>query len=270
MTTAPLRSADRLLDLLADRAVAPLSRIEEAELDAMLRCHPDIDTDAMDLAAAAADLALFASAAEPMPESLRAKVSAIGTEWSDAKSRIATSPSLVGRSGRGQGRRSTYAAWTGWIAAAAAVALAFAGWWTRATPVRAPEDGLRILRASATDVQVLEWATGPTDTCPAASGEVIWSPSRQEGYMVFRNMRANNPDTEQYQLWIFDKQRDERYPVDGGIFDIATPGECIVPIRPAVHVNDATLFAVTIERPGGVVVSDRARLPLLAQRKPAG
>jgi anti-sigma-K factor RskA len=88
--------------------------------------------------------------------------------------------------------------------------------------------------------------------------------------MVFRNMRRNDPTTEQYQLWIFDKDRDERYPVDGGVFDITESGECIVPIHAAVQVNEAALFAVTIERPGGVVVSDRSRLPLLAQPKPAG
>ena len=42
-------------------------------------------------------------------------------------------------------------------------------------------------------------------------------------------------------------------------------GEVIVPIRAALPVREATLFAITIERPGGVVVSSRERLPLLAK-----
>ena len=60
---------------------------------------------------------------------------------------------------------------------------------------------------------------------------------------------------------------DERYPVDGGVFDIPVEGmEVLVPIRAAVQVERAMLFAVTVERPGGVVVSDRDRIVLVAQR----
>lgn len=88
--------------------------------------------------------------------------------------------------------------------------------------------------------------------------------------MVFQNMKPNDPYVEQYQLWVFDSKRDERFPVDGGVFNISSTGETIVAIRTAVRVEDATLFAVTIERPGGVVVSDRSRLPLLAQPKKEG
>jgi anti-sigma-K factor RskA len=73
----------------------------------------------------------------------------------------------------------------------------------------------------------------------------------------------------QYQLWIFDKNRDERYPVDGGVFDIP-PGahEVFVPIDARVPVGEAVLFAITVEPPGGVVVSKRDRIALVA--KPAG
>ena len=76
-------------------------------------------------------------------------------------------------------------------------------------------------------------------------------------------MPVNEPSDEQYQLWIFDKNQDEKTPVDGGVFDIASEGEVIVPIRAALKVRDPYLFAVTVEKPGGVVVSSRARLPLL-------
>ena len=52
--------------------------------------------------------------------------------------------------------------------------------------------------------------------------------------------------------------------MDGGVFDVSADGEVIVPIDPKLGVVDPTLFAVTIEKPGGVVVSSRERLPLLA------
>ena len=41
-------------------------------------------------------------------------------------------------------------------------------------------------------------------------------------------------------------------------------GEVIVPINAALPIRDAAAFAVTVEAPGGVVVSDRSRLALLA------
>lgn len=268
MTTSPARRTDRLLDLLADRAVQGLSPGESAELDAFLRGEGAED-DSFDLAAAALSVALVASAPEPMPESARRKLSAMGQAWTaDTAAAIPTGPRTLPFEPARDRRK--YAAWTGWMAAAAAIALALAGWWVRGVGEPSPADSLRLLLARASDVQTVKWAPGPSEAQAAATGEVVWSPSRQEGYMVFRNVKPNDPRLEQFQLWIFDSKRDDKYPVDGGVFDIATSGECIVPIRPGVRVDDAALFAVTIERPGGVVVSDRSRLPLLAQVKRDG
>ena len=71
-----------------------------------------------------------------------------------------------------------------------------------------------------------------------------------------------------YQLWIFDKDRDERYPVHGGVFDVPSgASEAVVRIQPRLSVPNATLFVVTVERPGGVWVSDRSRIPVLAKAK---
>jgi anti-sigma-K factor RskA len=85
--------------------------------------------------------------------------------------------------------------------------------------------------------------------------------------MLFRGLKSNDPSQSQYQLWIFDANRDDRYPVDGGVFDIPAggTGEIIVPISARLNIDKVTLFAITVERPGGVVVSDRSRLPLLAK-----
>ena len=101
------------------------------------------------------------------------------------------------------------------------------------------------------------------------SGEVVWSASTQQGYMRFRGLPANDPRVRQYQLWIFDATQDERYPIDGGVFDIgaATPGangETIVPIAAKLSVREPKLFAVTVEKPGGVVVSGREHIVALA------
>lgn len=98
-----------------------------------------------------------------------------------------------------------------------------------------------------------------------ASGDVVWDPVAQRGYMRFKGLSANDAQQMQYQLWIFDGERDDRYPVDGGVFDIPATGEVVIPIRARLHVGKAALFAVTAERPGGVVVSGRERIVVLAK-----
>ena len=86
--------------------------------------------------------------------------------------------------------------------------------------------------------------------------------------MRFAGLAPNDPTREQYQLWIFDKDRPAETPVDGGVFDVdPATGEVVIAIDPKVRVTDATMFAVTVEKPGGVVVSKRERIPVLA--KPA-
>jgi anti-sigma-K factor RskA len=83
--------------------------------------------------------------------------------------------------------------------------------------------------------------------------------------MVFRGLASNDASAEQYQLWIFDRNQSDAHPIDGGVFDVpAGVDEVIVPIDAKIDVSEAWQFAVTVEQPGGVVVSDRSRLPLLA------
>ena len=81
--------------------------------------------------------------------------------------------------------------------------------------------------------------------------------------MLFEGLPANDPSEGQYQLWIFDPERPADYPVDGGVFD-SSGGSVRVPIDAKLVVNDPSLFAVTYERPGGVVVSTRERLIVTA------
>lgn len=84
--------------------------------------------------------------------------------------------------------------------------------------------------------------------------------------MHIEGLPANDPGTLQYQLWIFDKDRDERYPVDGGVFDIPAGATAVdVPIRATLAVDEPVLFAVTVEKPGGVMVSSRERIVLVAK-----
>ncbi len=110
------------------------------------------------------------------------------------------------------------------------------------------------------------WAAAGDPAGRSVQGDVVWDARTQTGYMRFVGLRRNDPAIEQYQLWIFDGRRDQRYPVDGGVFDVrGGDGEVVVPIRARLPVGTPLAFAVTIERPGGVVVSDRSRVVVIAR-----
>lgn len=133
-----------------------------------------------------------------------------------------------------------------------------------------PAEARAELLASAGDAATLAWKLTGDAAATAAAGDVVWSASKQRGFMRFQGLAPNDPKVAQYQLWIFDKLRDDKYPVDGGVFDVSSTGEVIVPISAKLPVGDAVLFAVTVEQPGGVVVSKRERIVVTAAPASAG
>jgi hypothetical protein len=88
---------------------------------------------------------------------------------------------------------------------------------------------------------------------------------RPAGFLRLRDLPLNDPRRAQYQVWIFDKNQDERYPIDGGVFDVDRSGDVVIPIRAAIRVSDPTMFAITVEKPGGVVVSRRDPIVLVGK-----
>ena len=163
-----------------------------------------------------------------------------------------------------------YRMWAGWMVAAAAmiavVVVPRAGTRSAATPSVAQLRADVLARDSA--ALRLAWTATTDPAANGASGDVTWSDASQRGVMRLAGLEANDRTRWQYQLWIFDRDRDEKYPVDGGVFDVPPGGgDVLVPISARVKVGSATLFAVTVERAGGVVVSSRERIVLLAQRK---
>jgi anti-sigma-K factor RskA len=112
---------------------------------------------------------------------------------------------------------------------------------------------------------LMESDFGGTENYIGMSGKVVWSDSLQEGYMTLTNLPANDPSKNQYQLWIVDPARDEK-PVNGGVFNIQT-GEntAIVPVRNPLLVTKPQAFVITLEQPGGVVVSKQEVVVALAK-----
>jgi len=252
-------SRDRLLELLADRTVFGLTDAEAAELERLLVSFPDVDHEELERLAADLAMSSVPASPEPMPAEVQARILANAASYIPAPPMPAGSRSWKAR------------AVLGWVAVAASVFLAVGVWWSmRDRPSPAPAERRQELLARVSqpnsDVIQLEWTATKDPAANGASGDVVWSTTTQEGYMRFRGLATNNPTREQYQLWVFDAARDERYPVDGGVFDIPPGGgDVIIPIRTKLGVTRPLLFAITVEPPGGVVVSTRERLPLLAK-----
>lgn len=260
--------AARVQELLVDRATEGLDPERERELENLLPHCPDLDPESFELAAAAIELA-YITAEEPLPETLRERLADQARDFYEQQPAPEAGPAkVVSFPSRTEAqppapRDSTR--WLGWMAAAAALVLAVAGWWPSAEQGRDLAAARAALVAQATDLVKLEWTATEDPAAASASGDVVWSTALQRGYMRFRGMPVNDPAIEQYQLWIFDAEQDERYPVDGGVFDIPSGDEAVVEIAAKLEIIRPTLFAITIEKPGGVVVSSRERLPLLAQ-----
>jgi len=127
-----------------------------------------------------------------------------------------------------------------------------------------PTDPVRFVASHPNAVHWPWSATRDPLVVGTVRGEAYFDPETDEGLLEIEGLAANDPRREQYQLWIFDAERDERFPVDGGVFDIPEGGRACVPIRARLGVTRPVMFAVTVERPGGAVVSER-RIALIAR-----
>ena len=120
-----------------------------------------------------------------------------------------------------------------------------------------------LLRTTAGLIKA-NWTVGNVKELKDISGDVVWSDSKQQGYMRFKGLPVNDKSKETYQLWIFDKTQDKATPIDGGTFDVAANGEVVIPIDAKLKALEPGMFAITVEKPGGVVVSKREKIAALA------
>ncbi len=276
---------DPVLELLAAEAVGDIDGPERDELDRLLGEDPGLrfELSSMELAVAAAAVAHLGPPArhEPLDDALRQRI--LGAALEDAEAPLTPAPApkdaplrLTGRQDPPMRSSGPIFGVVGWLAAAACLVLAVLAW--TGAPNVGGSGSLREARAQllaeADDAVVIDWqdwalaGEGPEIT--GVKGDVVWSESRQMGFLRFVGLPANNPSEEQYQLWIVDERglatedgRSAR--ISGAIFDAET-GETIVPIDPGIPVENAKLFAVTIEKPGGVWVSDMTRRVTVAAK----
>lgn len=241
------------------RSLEGLSGAEAVELQGLLEANPGQDPAQFDAVVARLDAVVLAHEQQSdrqLPARLAHKVVGHIQAIAGAGVTVLAPPEKTRPASRPGG----------WWAAAAALLLAVGGWWGTLSSSTDPNAASDVQALVDNDARSTTWAWEPTDQLAGESvgGEVRWSQALNTGYMRFVNLPANDPTVEQYQLWIFDETRDQRHPVDGGVFNVNAQGEAIIAMNPRLKIRQPRLFAVTVEPPGGVVVSDRDRLVLVA------
>lgn len=256
MTWHTQPESERWVELMAGHTLDDLSQDERIELNA-LRLERGGDEDlSFDLAATAVHLAMMPQPTAPMPAHLEERIL-----QSFQRFRPIPSPTTPAPPQRVEVPAATAAPSApmiyrlGWLAAAACFVFAIASWWPRSVP----PSNLFVAVDNQADLITPAWtfneAGGADPRFASVSGEVHWSTAAQSGYMQFAGMPVNDPAIQQYQLWIVDPGRDAE-PVDGGVFDVTETGRIRVPIRAKLPIGSPAAFAVTVEKPGGVVVSE--------------
>ncbi len=272
----------RINELLAERAAFGLSDDDQRTLAGLLADSP-VDPESFERTAALAALAFHAGPLEALPERLRDRIAA------GAREEVGRRESGVGSVGRTTDNvpvvelssvvrgGARYREIVAWVVAVACLLLAmFVLRRERASPLLTPVEERALLLERAPDVVKIPWAPAGDPAGKRATGDVVWSTENQAGYLRFKGLAENDPKNNQYQLWIFDATQDKRYPIDGGVFDFGpasvnkVTGDTVVPIRAKLRVASPQMFAVTVEKPGGVVVSSRNRLALIAERAAPG
>ncbi len=264
-----------VLELLADEQVFGLNDEEMLELAELEKAFPELAGDTTFEAAAAAFHLASVDEIEPIPVNLMNRISADAARYFDdvEQSELMSS---IGEEVESPRSASGYMQWLGWAFAGASSILLVLNMWVigpqtrQQAKVEVPvEKKLTVaekrqsLIASAKNLIKSEWTSTQKDL--AVNGDVVWNEEKQEGYMTFRGLPVNDTKKETYQLWIFDEAQPEATPVDGGVFDVDADGEVTIPIDAKIAVQEPKAFAVTVEKPGGVVVSKREKIVALAK-----
>lgn len=285
---------ERLIELLTDQTLFGLDELECAEFNQLKRQFPELENDnSFELAAATINLNSLDTSKE-LPANLREKILADADNFfgSPEKARNVVSfptkskETAVSSTNRkfetSAEAKQPFWQWLGWgVAFAACAALAVNLWMNNSRPpqndvaVKTPEivqtptpeltaaQKREQLIASAPDIVQTDW-TAPKDK-KQILGDIVWSGEQQTGYMRFRGLPANNPSRETYQLWIVDEAQNPKTPISGGVFDVNENGEVIIPIDAPIKVRKPKSFAVTREKPGGVVVSKQEEVMAVAK-----
>jgi hypothetical protein len=276
------KERDILDDLLIKKALYGLDEAEERRLLELDPGNGEIELRSLEMTAAA--VALADIEIEPMPVSLRSKIEeGADRHFAEAKTLVGDAPPWPPVSQPKyyeveEKQGSGWFAWLGWaVAVAACIALAVTFFVIRPSSqptvvkdqppvVKTPPTNAEMrddFVKTATDIVRASWAAGNVKGLTQLVGDIVWSDEKQSGYMTFKGLPPNPPDQYTYQLWI--KTKDQEDMIDGGVFDVNAQGEIVVPINAKLKARSPDMFAVTMEKPGGVPRSKKDKIVSIAK-----
>jgi len=264
--------SDELVDLLIKDATEGLTDEEKKELNMLTYEFSDFDTQFADDAMAALTLAMVGRG-ERLPRHLRDNIlDATDEPNAVVDDNIASLEAARSRKEQKRLTRTVAASSAGWWTAAAAFVLAVAGWWPRLASdtsqmTASREPTRQELLASGHAIRA-SWTPAAADQ--PLVGDVVFDPVSQRGFLTFRGIPKNDPRLAQYQLWIVDAHRKQPEPVDGGVFNVTgTPStsgnDVVIPFEAKLPIGQPAAFVVTLEQPGGVVISKQEKVLALAK-----
>jgi anti-sigma-K factor RskA len=252
----------RAEELLADQAISGLDQQQAQELLDLLQADTSELQDEFMRTAALVQLGMLSQERPqlaPMPEQLRNRILAAAPRppQRSGNEKVVSFPAPTEIDANTPVQkahaypRQSLAGWA--VAAALALALVIVGIDSGNSDITTQRT---TLINEAGDAIIAPWAAPEDPRFSGVSGDVVWSDARQAGFLRLSGMPANDPESRQYQLWIIDPERSPQ-PIDGGVFDVqAGTNEVIIPIDAKLAVNKPTAFAITLEKTGGVVVSE--------------
>lgn len=278
-----LTPRDRLDDALVARALHGGGPMIDDDAQDPASEFIRAEAEAFERAAAATQLAYLGAVPSSMPESIRRRLHALTGSAAGSTALSPSRSSVAGLNEHGpipfrrvavpaSGRRGpTWLAYAGWAVAACVALSAIALWPGAASPSPRSTPVAEMYRqmASRPDVVKASWSDWDNPEVSGVKGEVVWCDREQAGYMRLVGLPKADPTRAQYQLWIVDRRglfdkTGQSARISGGIFN-GDDGELIVPISPAIPVQGAAAFAITVEEPGGTWVSDMSRRVAIAQ-----
>ena len=252
---------DKLLDLLAMRSLTPLSHTEEMEMNHLLDEFPEYTPDFFESTVATADASFYMhdkNNLSGMPGSVKNNI--LNKFKSEQKESIALK---IFKNFFNAPRM----AWALTCLLAIGTSISMIEFRNYETNYRNLPMKKAVLEFSSDDLIEYNWFAQSDEFCDC-SGNVIWSDDGQRGFITLAGLPMNDPTQNQYQIWIVDPNMHAN-PVDGGVFDIVTgDAPTIIPINPKLPIGKAKGFAITLEQPGGVVISEQSLILTAPKERP--
>ena len=259
------KKQERLIDLLALKSTQKLSIDEQRELNNLLDHYPEYTEDYFHEMTALAQVSFYTQDNfnnEALPKQMRKRIlHAYKTELGQS-----TLMDFINHYMRVFFYKPQYA-WTLTVLMMIGLSFSMIEFRNYDANFRYLPLKRAVLENTAKDMIQFPWHSRST-AIESISGDIIWTDQGQKGFIKITGLPMNDPIQNQYQVWILDPLKYEQ-PVDGGVFDVTqTDKPVIIPINPKLPISKAVAFAITIEQPGGVVVSSQPLLLTAPKERP--